>query len=454
MLILPALTTLLTFVYWRPGQLFEVFAPLTLNAAAGLLILTYVLDLRTGSSRFRGSPLLVLLGAFVFWCVVTIMIRAPDKMTEWIPTVMTSFLSLWFVSEGVQSLRGLKFLGTLLLVFTILLAAFGVHQGLAPTGCYLREGATAEQPVGFDGRSCVTKGDCAESGIPGAEYGCEHAGLFETESIGGRVRFRGILEDPNELAWALSMGLPFCFAFYEGKRTKARLLVLALTVVMVGICVVMTQSRSGQLSLLANLGVYFIRRYRGRGVAIAAVLAIPLLLLGGRSGDEAESSSEERLGCWSEALNMFRENPVIGVGAGQFKEHHYLTAHNSFLLTLAELGPIGFLLWTAAIYFAFKVTLRVQKEMAGRPDAEAALSWAVALFASLTGLVVSAVFLSLSYHPILWTYLGMTGALYAAVRQHDPKFRVRFGGKDLAAVISFDVAFVVAIAIYLRFKGI
>ena len=60
---------------------------------------------------------------------------------------------------------------------------------------------------------------------------------------------------------------------------------------------------------------------------------------------------------------MARE-PAVGVGSGQFMEHHELTAHNSFLLTLAELGPLGFLLWTAAIYFAVKITVRVQVDLA------------------------------------------------------------------------------------------
>jgi O-antigen ligase len=64
---------------------------------------------------------------------------------------------------------------------------------------------------------------------------------------------------------------------------------------------------------------------------------------------------------------MWREKPVMGVGGGQFTEHYYLTAHNSLLLALAELGPIGLLLWSAAIYYTIKVTLQAQRHYAGRP---------------------------------------------------------------------------------------
>ncbi len=78
----------------------------------------------------------------------------------------------------------------------------------------------------------------------------------------------------------------------------------------------------------------------------------------------------------------------------------------------------------------------------------------MALMASMVGLVTSAVFLSLTYHPILWIFLGMIGALYASVRKHQPDFRVAFRLRDLVLVSGLDVAFIAFIAVYLRLKGI
>ena len=51
---------------------------------------------------------------------------------------------------------------------------------------------------------------------------------------------------------------------------------------------------------------------------MGAVLAAPILLLGGRAGAEASESSMRRLECWYDALQMFRTWPVLGVGHGQF----------------------------------------------------------------------------------------------------------------------------------------
>ena len=166
---------------------------------------------------------------------------------------------------------------------------------------------------------------------------------------------------------------------------------------------------------------------------MAALASAPVLLLGGRSGTEADESTEERLDAWSEGFSMWRENPFLGVGPGQFTEHHYLTAHSSLVLSLAELGPVGLVLWTAVVYYAFKVAVRARAALSGRPEAAPASAWATAVLASLAGMVVSAAFLSIANHPVLWIFIALAGALGAIVSEHDPEFRVPFGWGDLTS---------------------
>jgi hypothetical protein len=355
----------------------------------------------------------------------------------------------------LQSLRALSVMAAVVLAITLTIAAIGVHQGLSPTVCYQRgaETGTAAGEV-MDGRSCENHKQCEEGGIPGAEYLCEHAGLLGTHSIGGRVRFRGLLEDPNELCMAISLALPLALAFYERRRNGIRLLLLLVSFVLCFTCAIMTRSRSGQMSLIAALAVYFARRLGKRGLIIGAVLALPLLALGGRSGTEADSSSEERLECWVAAFDMWRDYPLFGVGQGQFGEHHYLTAHNSFLLALAEMGPVGLMLWMGTLYASLKTTLGAQRHLRDRPEAVDARIWATALLASQASLVISAFFLSLTYHTILWMFLGMGVAFAGAVQLHEPDWKVRFGWKDLFAVAGLNVAMLAGMQLYLRYKGI
>jgi O-Antigen ligase len=462
MFIIPTLWVLFTYVFWRPHEIFEALRPITIYAVVAFSLFGYTLDLRVGATRPRGSALTGLLAALVLWCVVTVAVRAPETLSEQLARFGVSFVLFLLVSEGVQSWRAFTAIAGILLAFTLALSAVGFHQGLSQSYCFSQtdpvvdpsvNGASAEPAEPAEPRPCDVRADCYVNAPAGSEFMCEHVGVLGTHSIGGRVRYRGILEDPNELSWVLCMGMPLALGFFEQRRSWFRGLVLVATLVLAGGCTIMTQSRGGQLAMSATAAVYFIRRYRWRGVAVGALVALPLLLLGGRSGGEAESSSEERLGCWSEALSMFREYPTTGVGAGQFTEHHFLTAHNSFLLTLAELGPIGFGLWTLAIYFAFKITIRVQLELGERPEARIARIWAVALLASLVGLVVSAFFLSIAYHTALWIYLGLTASFYATVRRNDPDFRVRLTWRDILWVGAGDTVLIAAIWFYLRLQG-
>ena len=79
--------------------------------------------------------------------------------------------------------------------------------------------------------------------------------------------------------------------------------------------------------------------------------------------------------------------------------------------------------------------------------------WATALLACLAGFSISALFLSLTDHYVLWVLLGLVGALYSATTRHDPRLKVSFGLRDLAAVVAIDVVFVVATHIYTRMQG-
>jgi O-antigen ligase len=457
MLTVGGVAILFAFVYWRPQEFIEDLPAQILGIVVLLASFTLLIDHRVGAVRMRSSPLLVLLLSFATWGILSVVIKAPDTLYAQLSTFGIVTIAFVILSEGLQNLRAFTAFATVFLCFSLAMAALGLTQGLAPKVCYVMGTAVTPRQGVFrdlrDGRPCETVVECRNGGVAGADYLCEHPGALETHSIQGRVRYRGILEDPNEMSWALNMGMPFAFAIYERKKSALRLLAVVAMVALGGICVVMTASRSGQFGLLATLGVYFLRRFRWGGAVLIGVLSIPLLLLGGRSGAEAEASTDDRMEAWSQALTMWRENPLTGVGAGQFTSHHYLTAHNSFMLSLAELGPLGFFLWTATIYFAFKITVRAQVHLAGDPAGAVARSWATALFASMVGTVISATLLSLTYHPILWIFIGLIGALYGAIRAHDPEFRVFFGWRDFAAVSIGDIGIVAATALYLRMKG-
>jgi O-antigen ligase len=236
--------------------------------------------------------------------------------------------------------------------------------------------------------------------------------------------------------------------------SAARQLLLVTTVALVGVCIVYTQSRGGQLVFLAALGTYFVRRYGWRGILLGAIVAVPMLMLGGREGEEAEASSLERLECWYEGMTMWKERPFIGVGAGQFVEHHFLTAHNSYVLAAAELGTIGMWLWSMIMYLSVKIPVTALRRLSviDDPRSQPARVWAMALLASLVGLLVGIFFLSFCYHQILWIWIGLSAALYQAMKTHDPEFEIKVGWRDLLLVLAIDFALIVILFVYTRIK--
>jgi hypothetical protein len=354
------------------------------------------------------------------------------------------------VAHGIQSFRMLQVVCGFLLAICLALAAIGTHQGLADYGCHrvvIRDGKPFYV---HDGRPCseTNRSICENEGAePGADYVCERVGLFGTQSDHGRVRYRGTLQDPNELSLVLGIAIPFALAFLDRRRSVARAILAALTIGMVGLCAYFTSSRGGQVVFLTTLGVYFVNRYGlRRGVVIGLLLALPLLVLGGSGG--GESSTVERTECWWVGLHLLVSSPVFGVGFGQFTEHHYLTAHNSFVLVAAELGLPGMLLWTSIIYVALKVPLQALR--AQLPPV--ARTWALAVLASITGLIAGSFFLSYAYKDALWIYVGLTGALYQAICRHEPGFRVTFDMLDFGRVALIDLGLLIALVGYTALK--
>ncbi|HSN21629.1 MAG TPA: hypothetical protein VLS49_13180, partial [Usitatibacter sp.] len=126
-------------------------------------------------------------------------------------------------------------------------------------------------------------------------------------------------------------------------------------------------------------------------------------------------------------------------------EYHYLTAHNSYLLALAEIGLPGMLLFTAVVYMATKIPV-----VALGSGALEARRWGMALTATWAGLAVGIFFLSFAYHYVLWIDIGLSGALYSAIKAHDPTFTVRFRWRDAIAIACIDVVIIVAVYAYTR----
>ena len=200
------------------------------------------------------------------------LIRAPSDAFGHILSLAVCVALYALVAHGVQTFRALHVVAGSVLAMVLVVCGVGAHQGFAPTGCIVvDETSRGDNASGKpDGRPCDNVRSCyLGDAEPGAEYLCEHVGLFGTTSVGrGRVRYRGVLQDPNELALAGGVGLPLAFAIGSvPRRSLGKGALVFLTLVLVVLCAVLTGSRSGQLVFLAVLGVLFFPALRLEGRA-------------------------------------------------------------------------------------------------------------------------------------------------------------------------------------------
>ncbi|MSP61030.1 MAG: O-antigen ligase domain-containing protein [Myxococcales bacterium] len=458
MFAIPGILALLLFIFVRPLEFLPALRALPmLYICFGVALFGFVIDLKLRRSRPAPTPQLGWVALFYLWCLATLAIRARGVLVPQAIDLAISISLYLLIAHAVQTFRAFQVVAGMLLALTLYLSFVGVHQGLAPFGCISVTYGGGDVTGEYDGRTCTRDRECYDGDPePGADYICERVGLVGTTSIGnGRVRYLGPLQDPNELALAIGIGLPFALGFLERKRTAPRVLIVVAALGLVAVCTVFTQSRGGQLVFLATLAAYFVKRYGLRGLLAGAVLAAPLFLFGGREGAEAEGSSVERLECWYEGMTMFRFSPIFGVGQGQFIEHHFLTAHNSYVLAPAELGFPGMVAWSIVIYLSTKIPIQALRRYSAPgagPEAKVAVTWAMALLAAMIGLLVGIFFLSFCYHQILWVYVGMCGAFYSAVKSHDPGFEVGFAQRDFVWVCAIDAGLVGMLFLYTRFK--
>ncbi len=463
---LPGIIGLLIFIYARPQEIITSLQSIPfLYLFLGLAIMGVIVDVNTRRTVIIKSPQFPFVIIFFFWCLVTLGIRNPSLLTSLGVNIAVSVTLYMIIAHGIQRTGG--FLKSVFTIFAlgVFVAFVGAHQGFSDFGCLIRDPVSREARGEPDGRPCQMSLDgepydgqaqCMEDGEEGLAYECEKIGLFGTSSIGGgRVRYLGVLQDPNELALATALAIPFAFAFFELRKTLFRLLLLLGTLATVATEIVFTQSRGGQICFGSVLGTYFIRKYGvKRGVIAAAALAVPLVMMGGREGEDAEHSSLERLNCAAEGIKMMIHYPITGVGYGQFTEHHFLTAHNAYILAAGELGFVGLVLFVVLLYTSIKIPISaLRHDMPWDPDAAKAKSISMAMLAAFIGMCIGIFFLSWTYHYVLWIHLGLSGALYSLMKSKDPAFEVKVTRKEIFRIAVSCIVILIVWSLYIKRRG-
>jgi O-antigen ligase len=442
------------------GSLGLLFVAITLrNLTAGLTMFTVLIFLeRIPSISSAGLTFTKLAGAVlaIAWLLAVLKRdSAIPSLSNRHPAVAYSALGLlfwtiasmlWASDPGAARTTALRFAQGVLLLFVVF-AAIRERRHLSWILYAFLVGASLSAFVGLSGVTHADRADIYASG-----------------------RLTGGIGDPNELAAVLVPALSFALFMFVIKRgTIVRLLLLASAFIC-ALALFRTESRGGLIGLavmlVASLLVAGPIRARATLIALATtgfalayftLLAPPQALA--RVTTFSGSGDTGRADLWTVALDVTRDHPIFGVGAGNFQvvEPTYAfrnrnlprfdlivdtpkVVHNMYLQILAELGVVGFILFAVLIVGAFVVAFRACHAFAQAGDLEMEIL-ARGIIIGTIGMLTAFVFLSAQYEKQLPLLLGVLAALTTLARIRPTREAPRTTLQPAPAEIGADLAY-------------
>ena len=286
--------------------------------------------------------------------------------------------------------------------------------------------------------------------------------------VGHHTRVRGanagFMENPNDLATNMIAFLPLAAFMVLGHASMLKRAIAALCAVLMLGAAVVSGSRGGFLGMIVMIAVFAALAVRQRpGLVVAAALAgmcaLPLVpstywhriaSITDESKDDFGSAQERRT-LMKESIQAFMENPLTGVGAGNFKAWNpqgraaaWHESHNVVLQVASELGILGLSVFFFIVARAFQSVIHTRRllrrarraasaERAGRrpadanaprlTDEEAALldAHSAAMLASLCGWIVCALFASVAYNWTLYYLLALAATPRDMLHDRQPQ---------------------------------
>ncbi len=214
------------------------------------------------------------------------------------------------------------------------------------------------------------------------------------QAANGQLRPFASFGNPIFLGTALASALPIALARSYESKSRRGLWVAAATLQGAGLF--LTHSRAAVFGLLAGLALWALARLKGRPLAGALGAATGLAATAAWAFRGREWTHAL---IWRDALSLWRAHPLLGCGLGRFHlefpafasaalkarwpEGRVIVnfAHNEYLQTFVETGPLGLAALAAIPIVAWLMLRRDDSAEAGL-DRGAATAGALVLFAA------------------------------------------------------------------------
>jgi hypothetical protein len=271
----------------------------------------------------------------------------------------------------------------------------------------------------------------------------------------------GIFQDPNDICILIVTALVLLLGRLSDRRSG---LLRWAFLVPLGILVygfLLTQSRGGLLALLAGLGMFIRLRFGWRRAILLGLLGLPVLvgMLGARqTAISADTNTgQERIQLWSDAMVMFRANPLFGVGENRFTEYSTHVAHNSYMQAFSELGMFGGVLFLGSAYLALHGLYRLARPVAvGHqvvtpeivdPDLKQLYPY---LAGGITAWCAGMITLTLNDRVVTYGMLGMASTFLAMAVTQPKTPGQRFDLPLLGRLLGLSLLFLAAMFVFIR----
>ncbi len=391
-----------------------------------------------------------------------------------LPAMMAITLFSWLLSKNKTIEIQQFYAVTLLFVFAVLSVALsGWIGGMAPAAgkliptyiLFILIASTATTAERQRLLMWVFVGGAVMMAAHGVQQRFTGVGWTGEVPLMGRIRYIGIFNDPNDVGLVLVCALPMAFYLFSCYRSGPARLFFAIVIGTILYGVVLTNSRGTTLATALLAGLYLWRHQGVIKTVIFGAAVIPVILMMSTRIDTISASEESahgRIEAWYEGFQMLKSSPLFGVGFDRFTEYNALTAHNSFVLALAELGVLGYTLWFSFLLSSAAMMLYLHKQHTssrqpkredweelvaeysydaaddavpppdseGSSETEKASMWKISqedntiadvLFFSFIGFSTTAFFLSRTYEVVLFILCAMAASHYLGVRMRTPE---------------------------------
>jgi len=260
----------------------------------------------------------------------------------------------------------------------------------------------------------------------------------------------GIYSNPNDLAFAIVLSLPFALAFLISTPNLPRKVAWLVSMLFMLVAVFLTASRGGFITLVVAGAVclwqFGVKGRRFYLIAGAALLGSVLLLTAGRhvlgrfaaiSGEvsahtedsRAYESFEQRRFLMVKALEGIEHYPILGVGARNFEVYStvWREVHMTYLQIAVEGGVPAAILYLMFFSRGFKNLKKLRRRKDTDPDV---LLFVWALQSSLVGFVVGALFAPEAYQFFPYFTVAYTSALALMNRERELSSQPPLVGRD------------------------